>query len=303
MDNVLSGRYRLLDEVGTGGSARVFRAIDEKRKRIVAIKYIQSPGKISRGMAMRFYREIAAFSRMNHPHIVGFISAHFRPPLCYIVSEYVEGASLSTILDRLVRIPPQMALSIMVELFSALEYMHSKGFIHADLSPSNIMITKAGLAQLTDFGLVRHTREGSGNVLFGTPGYYSPEHLKLKTLAPKSDVFSLSLVLFEMLTGQRALPPINDRRAVLAFMEAIPFDVIDGGDPFRTQMLQQLMKNLLARSFFSRINQAAEAGLLVTKVMKICRYEYIPGSLQALVQQVADRRTKERSVFRSAYTG
>lgn len=300
MESLLGNRYRLLGEIGMGGSARVYRAMDEKRAKIVAVKYLQPLGQMSRGETVRFYREISVVSRLHHPHIVGFLNAHFKPPTCYIVSEYVEGASLSLVLDRLTKLPPATALSIAFELFSALEYIHSQGFIHADLSPSNILITKAGIAQLTDFGLVRHRRESSESVLFGTPGYYSPEHVKLKEVSPKSDVYSLGLILFECLTGQRALPPINDRKSLLLFMDAIPFDVISAGDPVRTVLLRELMKALLSRSLFSRVTSAAEARLMVAKVMSACRFDYVAGGLQSLIEEVAGKPRKARSIFRSA---
>lgn len=300
METILGGRYRLLGEIGMGGSARVFRAMDEQRWKIVAIKYLQPPGKMSRGQAMRFYREIAVVSQLHHPHIVGFLGAHFRPPSCYIVSEYVQGASLALILDRLTRLPAPLALSVAFELFSALEYIHSQGFIHADLSPSNILVTQSGIAQLTDFGLVRHRYENSESVLFGTPGYYSPEHVKLKELAPKSDVFSLAMIIFECLSGQRAIPPINDRKSLLIFMDAIPFDVIRSSDPIRTVLLRELMKALLDRSLFSRVNTAAEARLMVAKVMNACRIEYVVGSLKILLTEMAEKPKRNRSVFRSA---
>jgi len=208
------GKYQIVVRVGRGGMARVYKAYQESLDRHVAIKVLHGHLAGEEDFVKRFEREATAMARLRHPHIVQVYDYDLAYELYYIVMEFIEGPTLKAeISERLKRRDSEkesiFTLEEIVRIFGtladAIDYAHSRGMIHRDLKPGNIMFTEDGQVLLTDFGLARmiyasgHTQTGA---LSGTPAYMSPEQVEGKRVDERSDVYSLGVLLYELLTGQ-----------------------------------------------------------------------------------------------------
>jgi serine/threonine-protein kinase len=201
---LLSGRYRLDAQVGHGGMSTVYRAFDTVLERQVAIKLMHREMSSDSDQLERFRREARAVAQLNHPHIVGVIDAGEDDGTPYIVFEYVEGETLKDRIRRLGRLPVPEAVAYTIEIARALAAAHERHIVHRDVKPQNVLIDEEGTAKVTDFGIARTmTEEGltaDGRVL-GTTDYVSPEQALGHDVGPQSDLYSLGIVMFEMLTG------------------------------------------------------------------------------------------------------
>lgn len=198
------GRYKILDTLGTGATSRVARADDPMIGRIVAIKLF--PAKMAEGEAReRFLREARVVGQISHPYIIalhdiGIDEATSAP---YLVMEFVEGQPLDRYLEK-GTVPFPRACAWAGDVATALAVAHRKGVIHGDVKPANILVTEEGRVKLTDFGMARlASHNGADSPLLGTPAYWCPEQIIGKAQDGRSDIFSLGVVLYEMVTGQR----------------------------------------------------------------------------------------------------
>ena len=198
------GRYEILDIIGTGATSRVARGHDPMIGRLVAIKLL-SP-ELAQGEArQRFLQEARVVGQLSHPSIItlhdmGIEESTSTP---YLVMEFLNGQPLDRILDK-GSVPLPRACAWIAEVAVALAAAHKKGVIHGDIKPANILITEEGRVKLMDFGMARlAARETSGNSLSGTPAYWCPEQIMGKPQDARSDLFSLGVVLYELVTGRR----------------------------------------------------------------------------------------------------
>src|SRR6478672_12844294 len=201
---LLSGRYRLDAQVGAGGMSTVYRAFDTLLERQVAIKLMHREIASDSDQLERFRREARAVAQLNHPHVVGVIDAGEDAGAPYIVFEYVEGETLKDRIRRHGRLPVSEAIAYAIEVSRALGAAHDHRIVHRDVKPQNVLIDEEGTAKVTDFGIARSLAEegltADGRVL-GTTDYVSPEQALGQDVGPQSDIYSLGIVLFEMLTG------------------------------------------------------------------------------------------------------
>jgi serine/threonine protein kinase len=226
------GRYEILAELGRGSMGVVYKARDPKINRVVAVKTVslegQSPEE-EREYRERFFREAEAAGRLSHPGIVTIFDvgeeSETRAP--YIVMEFVGGPSL----DKLRKISLDTGLQLTLEMADALDCAHGQGVVHRDLKPANILLTEDGRAKIADFGvaklnLANHTLGGRA---LGTPAYMSPEQLNGETVDGRSDLFSLGVILYTLLTGYR--PFQGNSAATVSFKvanrEPVPATVLD----------------------------------------------------------------------------
>jgi len=213
------GRYEILAELGRGAMGAVFRARDPRIDRIVAIKTIAVAGVDTAGLEdyrQRFFREAQAAGRLAHPGIVTIFDVDFDAGIGtdgaatqtpFIVMEFVDGKPL----DELVAaapgqvLPQDMALSLIQQIADALNYAHSNGIIHRDIKPANIIVTHDGRAKIADFGIAKleQTEATLPGHLLGTPAYMSPEQLNGKTIDGRSDLFSLAVIAYWLVTGKK----------------------------------------------------------------------------------------------------
>ncbi|MGQ9910109.1 MAG: protein kinase domain-containing protein [Candidatus Flexifilum sp.] len=202
------GEYEIIEEIGRGGMATVYRAYHPQTDRFVAVKIIHRTISTDLRMQERFEREARLVARLEHPHIlpVYYYSGEHDPP--YIVMRYVEGGTLKDVLDR-GRLPLADVLHILRQVSAALDYAHRQKVIHRDIKPSNIMFDRESNVFLTDFGIARMMQTDVAPGLtqtgftVGTPGYMSPEQgLGLETIDHRTDIYALGVMVFQMITGQ-----------------------------------------------------------------------------------------------------
>ena len=201
----LGARYRLEERIGTGGMSTVYRAVDETLERSVAVKVMNREVDDDSDRLERFRREARAVAQLSHPNVVGVIDAGEDSGHPYIVFEFIEGETLKQRLRRMGRLPVPEAVAYAIEIARALGAAHARHIVHRDVKPQNVLIDAEGTAKVTDFGIARSLEEegltDDGRVL-GTTDYVSPEQALGHSVTGQSDLYSLGVVLYEMLTGE-----------------------------------------------------------------------------------------------------
>ncbi|MEJ8544471.1 Stk1 family PASTA domain-containing Ser/Thr kinase [Brevibacillus borstelensis] len=201
----LGGRYQLEARVGGGGMAIVYKARDLVLNRPVAVKVLRSQFGTDEDFVTRFRREAQAVASLSHPNVVGVYDVGQDGDTHYMVMEYVEGYTLKELINRNGAIPVEDAVEIAAEICDALEHAHANQIIHRDIKPHNILIGKNGRIKVTDFGIARavtSTTITHTNSVLGSVHYFSPEQARGGITAEKSDIYSLGIVLYEMVTGK-----------------------------------------------------------------------------------------------------
>jgi serine/threonine-protein kinase len=209
------GRYQVLDSIGYGAMGAVYKAFDPLIKRTLAIKTIRldipraSPQ--YRSFIDRFYHEARISGTLSHPNIVTLFDIGEESGLPYLAMEFVEGETISSIVERGERFPPEKVIALVSQIASAVDYAHSKGVIHRDIKPSNLILYEGERVKVTDFGIAKlvDAEMTQSGTLLGTPSYMSPEQAMGDKLDGRSDIFSLGVCAFEMLSGEQPFPGNN----------------------------------------------------------------------------------------------
>jgi tRNA A-37 threonylcarbamoyl transferase component Bud32 len=215
------GRYRILDELGRGATGVVYRAQDPAIGRIIAIKTIRLSDftdESERGrLRERLFREAQSAGMLSHPNIVTIYDIAEENGLAYIFMECVDGPPLEKVLNDAEAIPSENALSILRQTATALDYAHQKGIVHRDIKPANILIHERIHAKITDFGVAKIMSQQmtQSGVMMGTPNYMSPEQVQGHAVDGRADQFSLAVIAYEMLTGEK--PFLADQLPALLF--------------------------------------------------------------------------------------
>src|SRR5882757_7384250 len=203
------GRFEILSTLGRGAEGTVYLAADTRLGRQVALKTVTQTSELGlsgEGIAT-LLDEARIVSTLSHPNIVPLYDAGEDGGVAYLVFEYVEGQTLAALIRQQGRLEVGRAVEIAIALAQGVAYAHGNSIVHRDIKPANVMITADGTPRLMDFGIARRTAvlEAGARTIAGTPSYMAPEYIVAGTYLPASDVFSLGVVLYEMLTGE---PPI-----------------------------------------------------------------------------------------------
>jgi eukaryotic-like serine/threonine-protein kinase len=248
---VLSGRYKLEAKLGSGGMSTVYLARDQTLDRAVAVKVMHREMSEQADQLERFRQEARAVAKLSHPNVVAVIDAGEDGGYPYIVFEYVEGETLKQRIARIGALDPQEALAYAIEVGRGLTVAHGRNMVHRDIKPQNVLIDSEGRAKLTDFGISRQLEQdgmtATGRVL-GTTDYVAPEQAMGHPVDPRSDVYSLGVVLYEMLVGQvpfqadsqvgvamkhvnESLPDVQQRRPEISAAAALVVERATAKDP------------------------------------------------------------------------
>lgn len=200
---ILDERYELIEKIGSGGMADVYKAKDILLDRIVAVKILHSSFAEDNDFIVRFRHEAQSAGKLSHPNIVGIYDVGCDGDVHYIVMEYVEGETLKQYIQNHPNIPIDTAVRIAIEIGYALEEAHANGIIHCDIKPHNVLLTKTGKVKVTDFGIARAINSSTvidKQSILGSVHYLSPEQAAGDKITAKTDIYSLGIVLYEMLT-------------------------------------------------------------------------------------------------------
>ena len=204
----LDGRYAVVERIASGGMGEVFRARDTVLAREVAIKVLHRSLAGDQAFVDRFRTEARAAAGLSHPNIVAVFDWGSVDGIYYMVMEYVRGQSLRAMLTREGRLEPAQAADVVRQTLQALESAHRQGIVHRDIKPENVLVTTDGVVKVADFGLARAYAEGrqtQAGTVTGTVQYLAPEQIRGEPADPRSDLYSLGIVSYELLTGQAAV--------------------------------------------------------------------------------------------------
>jgi serine/threonine-protein kinase len=216
---VLNNRYRLVELIGSGGMAVVYRGLDMLLQRPVALKVLREGFASDPSFLARFQREARAAANLDHPNVVTVYDVGQEGNRHYIVMEYVDGQDLKTLIRQKGRLSVGEALDIAIQVCAGVGHAHRAGIIHCDVKPQNVLLTQDGRVKVTDFGIARAFSESGvteSETVWGSPLYFSPEQAAGEPPSPASDVYSIGVVLYEMLAG---VPPFQaEKPTALALM-------------------------------------------------------------------------------------
>ncbi len=213
----LNNRYELQAKIGDGGMAVVYRALDTQLNRMVAIKILRDTYASDPAFLQRFRREAQAAASLTHPHIVNVYDVGQDGDLYYIVMEYIDGTNLKEVINREAPLGTAQALEIGAQICDAIGYAHSHNLIHRDVKPQNVLIDRKGRVKVTDFGIAKSQGDATltqTGVTLGTVHYFSPEQARGLAAMPQSDIYSIGVVVYEMLSGR--IPFESDNPVALA---------------------------------------------------------------------------------------
>ena len=260
---LLNNRYLILEQLGKGGMAIVYRARDTMLERSVAVKVLRESYSRDPAFLERFRQEAKAAANLSHPNIVTVHDFGLDSGQLFIVMEYVPGTDLKTLIKQRGRFTPEEAVPLLIQACAGIGYAHRAGLVHCDVKPQNMLVTPDMRLKVTDFGIARalstiHPQEQS-DVIWGSPQYFSPEQASGAAPSPASDVYSLGVIMYEMLTG--SLPFHADTAAELAHLhiEAQPVPVAEML-PNIAPVLEQILNKVLSKQPSQRYRTADQLG-------------------------------------------
>lgn len=262
--DILNGQFQILQKIGSGGMGSVYKALQPAMNRMVAVKILHPKLANRKDLVSRFRREARAMSHLTHPNTVKvYLYGELEDGSLYIVMEYLEGKNLNQTVRAEGPMPLERGIPILIQASNALEEAHRAGIIHRDLKPENIFISQQGgmrdYAKVLDFGLAKVTeremRPGSviltqEGMVFGTPEFMSPEQAQGKPLTPSSDIYSLAIILYEVLTGKLPFDAKNPMEFIQLHVTTPPKPINERvpGKTFPPLLWSVLSKALAKRS-------------------------------------------------------
>lgn len=266
------GRYEVVGELGRGAMGVVYKGEDPKIHRTVAIKTVRLSDfdeEMLDEMKERFFREAESAGLLTHPNIVTIFDAGEEHDLAFIAMEFLEGGDLEEYIKKDSILPLRETLSVVADVADALDYAHGKGIVHRDIKPANIMrITETKEIKVTDFGIARITSSSKTKtgVILGTPSYMSPEQVAGKKVDGRSDIFSLGVVLFEMLTGEKPFKG-EDMTTLMYKIAREKQPSVRSIDPRIPQVVEKIINKALEKEVEKRYSKAGQMAEHLKKVV------------------------------------
>ncbi len=230
MGEVIAGRYELEELAGRGGMSSVYRAYDRLLERKVALKVLHEQYSLDEDYVERFRREARSAAQLSHPSIVTVIDRGEQDGRQFIVFEYVDGETLKELIERRGPLPVRQALELILQVARALGFAHERGLVHRDVKPQNVLLDDGGRAKVTDFGIARSidlTSVTETGTVLGSSDYIAPEQASGDPVDAQSDIYSLGVVVYELLTGQIPFPADNFVAAALRHVNEPPPSVLE----------------------------------------------------------------------------
>ncbi len=262
---LLNNRYRLVELIGSGGMAVVYKGVDMLLHRPVAIKILREAYASDPAFMARFQQEARAAAQLDHPNVVTVYDVGQDGPWHYIVMEYVAGEDLKSLIRREGVFSVERAVDIALQIAAGVGHAHKSGIIHCDIKPQNVLVTADGVVKVTDFGIAR-ALSASGltdsQVVWGSPLYFAPEQAAGERPTPASDVYSIGVVLYEMLAGA---PPFQAEKATalaLMHMREEP-PPLSARNPRVPPQLEWLVRKLLAKEPAARYRTAEQVAIVL----------------------------------------
>jgi beta-lactam-binding protein with PASTA domain/predicted Ser/Thr protein kinase len=296
-DTVIDGRYRLVCRVGSGGMADVWLAEDAQLGRRVAIKLLHRRFAADEQFAERFRREASHAAGLQHPNIVAVYDRGEWDGTWYIAMEYVEGPTLKEIVRERGALPPELAIDVVVQILRAARYAHKHGIVHRDLKPHNVILDEEGRVKVTDFGIARAgaSEMTETGAIMGTAQYLSPEQAQGLPVDARSDLYSIGVILYELLTGR---VPFDAESAVTIALKHVseppipPSELVPGIPPaLEAVVLKAMAKDPADRyqdadAFIADLQAARDAPLAAT----VFAPASVPPAVEVLEEE--DRRNQ-----------
>ena len=312
--HVISGRYVVQAVVGTGGMAVVYRAFDKKKNRIVAIKVLRPEYESDEEFVRRFSREAEAASKVSHENIVNMLDVGIDGDMRYIVMEYVDGQTLKEMIRQRGAIHPDTAIRMAIRILAAVDHAHRNGIVHRDIKPQNIMVDNEGRVKVADFGIARlkasqatTTEEGSNGSVLGSVHYFSPEQAKGEVADEKSDLYSVGVVMYEMLTGQVPFDGETSVSVALKHVSEEPKSMRDHQEGI-SKALDEVVMRALCKDASKRYQTAAEMAADLRKTIShpeggFVTYPKDPEELEREREERRRRRARDRKRLRRVLVG
>ena len=307
--HVISGRYVVQAIVGTGGMAVVYRAFDKKKNRIVAIKVLRPEYETDVEFVRRFSREAEAASKVSHENIVNMLDVGIDGDMRYIVMEYVDGQTLKELIRQRGAIHPDTAIRMTIRILAAVDHAHRNGIVHRDIKPQNILVDNQGRVKVADFGIARlktsqttRIEGGEGGSALGSVHYFSPEQARGEVADEKSDLYSVGVVMYEMLTGRVPFDGETSVSVALKHVNEEPRSMRDyqGGI---SKALDEVVMRALCKDSARRYQTAAEMAADLRKTISqpeggFVKYPQDPEEVEKARE--ARRRRRQRDKRRLA---
>ncbi|MCB2202418.1 protein kinase [bacterium] len=284
---LLNQRYKLLEPLGSGGMAVVHKALDTMLERIVAVKILREDYAKDEDFRNRFKQEAKAAANLSHPNIIGVYDFGLDEDQVFIVIEYIDGTDLKSLIRQKGYFSVEDTVGLMVQACAGVGYAHRAGLVHCDIKPHNMLVSKDFRLKVTDFGIARalatiHPDEKS-EIVWGSPHYFAPEQAAGHAPSPASDVYSLGIILYEMLTGklpfeagestelarmhreEQPLPPRRINPEIPEALEEITLKVLSKEPAARYRTADQLGRVLLS---FGNLNKEKTGPIVLPQAGK-----------------------------------
>ena len=265
---LLNGRYQLLEKLGSGGMAEVFRARDPILDRIVAIKVLRQDYSNNPEFQEHFRTEARAAANLSHPNIVTVHDFGFAENLLFIVMEYIPGKDLKQLIRQRGRFTVEAGIPLIIQACAGLGYAHRAGLVHCDVKPHNMLVSPDGRLKVTDFGIARALAtmmpDEKADVVWGSPLYFSPEQARGEAPAPASDVYSLGVVMYELLSGTTPFTATTADELARLHVSARPIPIREYIPEIPTA-LEEIITKVLSKEPAARYRTADQLGRVLLR--------------------------------------